>query len=524
MAVLVCGLLLWQCAAHFFSYQDDAFIFFRYAENLSQHGTLEYNIGERVEGFSSPLWVLALAAMDAVGVNPVYGAGIVGTLLMLVTLLLTVWDARRCGLPFPFTWLAPLGLVASFNFTCWAVAGMDVPLFTCLLWAALVSYRGALVAGRRPGLTCGLLLAAAGLARPEGALAVVVLGGAELVHAWRDRRLGWGAAARVLLPSLVAGAGLLLARWAYYGDLLPNTFFAKGGASPEHTRLGLEYLYGFVTQSPLALAVPLLLVGLAMPRRRPWRVSPAALPCVLLALLHAAHVVRVGGDFYDYFRYLVPLLPLLYALGTSAAYTAIRSAWEVPASWTGRTRRRVRVLAGGGVLSLVLVLQYHPFQFREHHGFPWTLNCSKLGRVLAARFQPGTSIALPHIGAVGYYSRLPVVDLLGLVDRDLARGPSGFSRLGWPLQRSDLGHEKFNVQHSLARRPQVVIFSRSYGSRPFTHGSEIPRALALERRMQEILSGRSDYLLANIRYDRDAHWAVFVHRDLKLTAPREGKP
>ena len=513
--MLVCGLLLWQCAAHFFSYQDDAFIFFRYAENLSQHGALEYNLGERVEGFSSPLWVLLLAGLDAVGVAPLQGAGVAGTLLVLITLLLSVWDARRSGLPPPFNWLAPLGLVTSFNFTCWAVAGMDVPLFTCLLWAAVVAYRAALAAGKRPGLTCGLLLAAAGLTRAEGGLAVLVLGGAEILHALRTPGDGrWRAPLKVLVPPMVAGAVLTLVRWTYYGDLLPNTFFTKDAGSMDHLRLGLQYLEGFLLECPLILAIPLLLVCLRLRRgAAPWQ---GAVPMLLFATLYAAHVARVGGDFYNYYRYLVPLLPVLYALGASGVFATARMLEELRGRSSPPGGRWIQPLTCVVAIFVVLELQYHPFQLRPHHGFPWTLNCSKLGRTLAASLPPTTTIALPHIGAVGYYSRLPVVDLLGLVDRKLAHGPSGFDRLGWPLQRTDLGHEKFDVRHSMARRPQVVIFSRSYGSRPFTHASEIPRALAVERRMMEVLARRGDYLLADIRHDRHAHWAVFIHRGLKL--------
>jgi len=43
---------------------DDAFIFFRYADNLLAGLGPVFNAGERVEGFTSPLWLLLLAAMD----------------------------------------------------------------------------------------------------------------------------------------------------------------------------------------------------------------------------------------------------------------------------------------------------------------------------------------------------------------------------------------------------------------------------------------------------------------------------
>src|ERR1700736_4709706 len=47
---------------------DDMMIGMRYARNLVQHGQLVWNLGERVEGFTNPLWVLYFAVLHLIGV------------------------------------------------------------------------------------------------------------------------------------------------------------------------------------------------------------------------------------------------------------------------------------------------------------------------------------------------------------------------------------------------------------------------------------------------------------------------
>ena len=53
---------------------DDAFISFRYADNLVRHGALVFNPGERVEGYTNFLWVLLGAVFEALGhIDPMLG-------------------------------------------------------------------------------------------------------------------------------------------------------------------------------------------------------------------------------------------------------------------------------------------------------------------------------------------------------------------------------------------------------------------------------------------------------------------
>ena len=52
-----------------FTLFDDAMISMRYARNLAEGHGLVWNPGERVEGYSNPLWTLWMALIHATGVS-----------------------------------------------------------------------------------------------------------------------------------------------------------------------------------------------------------------------------------------------------------------------------------------------------------------------------------------------------------------------------------------------------------------------------------------------------------------------
>ncbi|HMJ10771.1 MAG TPA: hypothetical protein VK524_05155, partial [Polyangiaceae bacterium] len=57
---------------------DDAFISFRYAQNLVHGRGLVFNVGERVEGYTNFLWVLVLAGAGRLGFDIVRCATVLG--------------------------------------------------------------------------------------------------------------------------------------------------------------------------------------------------------------------------------------------------------------------------------------------------------------------------------------------------------------------------------------------------------------------------------------------------------------
>src|SRR3954454_18585635 len=69
---------------------DDAYISFRYARNLAEHGQLVFNLGERVEGYTNFLWTVLLAAGIKLGVSPVIASRFLGVAFGVGTLALVV--------------------------------------------------------------------------------------------------------------------------------------------------------------------------------------------------------------------------------------------------------------------------------------------------------------------------------------------------------------------------------------------------------------------------------------------------
>ena len=159
---------------------DDSYIGFRYAEHLAKGFGLVYNVGERVEGYTDFLGVVALAGLAKTGVGLITGSKILALLLSLSTLLAAYLlcravSARRS----PICGAALLLTATSTFFITSAITGLETPLFTALLCWALVAYLNAYrTSGRRARawwMAAAVLFALLVMTRPDGALIYAVL-------------------------------------------------------------------------------------------------------------------------------------------------------------------------------------------------------------------------------------------------------------------------------------------------------------------------------------------------------------
>ena len=334
---------------------DDAFISFRYARNLLEGHGLVWNPGERVEGYSNFLWILELAAIWAVtGVPPEDAARWLSVAYTIAALGAMAWWAwrlpglRERGLTW---WMALALLCTSATFALWTSAGgletRQFTFFVLLAVVALTAHRGS----RRGLAVASLSLALASLTRPEGPLIAACcfawwaaqeaasagkepLGGGG-VRAWAlgvIRRMDWRGALWLALPfALVVGAHFLW-RFSYYGEWLPNTYYAK--FVRPWWDVGLRYLGAAGLETGLYLLLPLTACG-AWRRWRERSDLAYGLPLLIIAP-HAAYIARVGGDLFQWrpLDFYWPLLALpaadtLVRAGTGASRSLGR--WKVGA-------------------------------------------------------------------------------------------------------------------------------------------------------------------------------------------------
>jgi hypothetical protein len=413
---------------------DDAYIAYRYAANLVAGHGLVFNPGERVEGFTSPLFTGLVALGIATGVDAPLVGHALGLLGACASMLASVLLVRALAPSLP-GWIAggaPLLLWLSAPFVRWTTSGLETSLFAAGLTASLA----AAAASRTGCMTAALVVTA--LTRPEGVLAAALLYGAGLLAPGRRRASLRGAA--VFGACMLA---LVAARLAYYGELLPNTFYAKVGGVP--LSFGVAYLRAFLVDGAAWLLLP---AGFAVAR------LPSARPAGLLVVVFALYVVWVGGDLLGESRFLVPLLPALAALACVGAGLAWRHGrgpgalagacvalaglyfWVGPAP-PGEGSKRARILD----------------QARRSDRF-FEAAGERRAALLRARGDRDARVATGAIGSFGYYSGLPVIDILGLTDRHIARAPREGGGARWP------GHMRSDAAYVLSRKPDYLLIRR----------------------------------------------------------------
>ena len=299
---------------------DDAFISFRYVRNLLAGHGLVFNPGEYVEGYSNFLWVLELAAVwGALGVPPEQAAPWLSAACTAATVGALLWWVARLphlqhrGMT---AWMALGLLCSSATFAVWTSGGgLETRQFTLFIVLAVVClslYRDS----RRGLLAASLSLAAAALTRPEGPLIAACCFGWFVIQRMADtgrRNPDWRRLLYLTAPFVVLVGAHFLWRYAYYGEWLPNTYYAK------HVRpwyeSGFRYLQAAALETGLYLLIPLSFAALRE-RLRECRDGTYAL-ALLLVGVHVAYVLRIGGDHFEYrpLDFYWPLLALPAAAG-----------------------------------------------------------------------------------------------------------------------------------------------------------------------------------------------------------------
>lgn len=410
---------------------DDAYISFRYARNWATGVGLRYNPGESppVEGYSNFGWMAAAALCEALGLAPAEVLPAVSWCCGAVLVAAVGWIAReRLQASWPVASVAALAVAASPPVLVWATGGLET-MATALALLLLVD---AWVLSERPRATSWGVAAALAVAllRTEGIAWVAVA--AVLGVLVRAREPGRGGDDRRALLRAVAVAALLYgayfaARAAWFGTLLSNTASAKVGFGADRLERGARYVGGLWLDA-LSPAVPVLLAPVAA-----WFGGARGAAVAALTLAGPAYAVLVGGDFMAMGRLLVPTLAFG---GLVLAVVVQRASAHLP-------RGAVGVALVVPLLSVQSLAERHwvPLEARAAMRVRFNTNTMRseleqwafmkqntrsfllLGAGLRQAAEPGDSVVLGAIGAIGYASGLVVHDRYGLVSPSVLDAP-----------------------------------------------------------------------------------------------------
>ena len=416
---------------------DDAYISYRYAANLAHGFGPVFNAGERVEGYSSFLWMILGATIIRLGGEPQSWMPLVSAVAALATLGLVLHAHHSRGMN-----LVPAGilLAASPCFGAWGTGGLETALFTLTMTGGTLALMRAIAphpdparsptaAGGLPAadalrssLVSGFLLGLATLTRPE-ALFLTPIAGVFLLHAVLRKRVPLRVWAAWVAIWMACVAPQLAWRVSYYGRFLPNSFYIK---SPGLSNVmeGLGYLLRSIRD--LHLYLPILTGVILFTAAGRIRLRAAVLgPIATSIAIYGAYVTTTGGDFMPLYRFVAPILPwfaLVAGAVMLAAHAAIAERWSRGAALivtaavligysflnVQRTLREPDVWTEGTLASVGLMRQ-------QVHDW------GEVGRELRQVSAPTDTLATTAAGIIPYESRLYTLDLLGLNAPDLRR-------------------------------------------------------------------------------------------------------
>jgi hypothetical protein len=380
---------------------DDSWIHLHFARNIAEGAGFSYNPGVPVAGSTAPLWTLLLGAAFAIAGPSVAVVKALGVIATLAAALVTAGAAAAWG-------ASPVAALASAVALLWtgamgwgALSGMEVSLAALLVAGALWAH------ARDRVVATALLVALAALARPEAVILIPLLALARPPLARR-------------LVVFAAVAGLVLApavafSLATVGAPLPATAAAKvegglvGWLTGVREPLGrllvarpLQFLVEWVRwlAATHALLPALLVVALPIAWRRHGRALGLPALALLAHPLAMALLAPYRGPGFQEGRYSMHLLPL--------AVVALAAALPGPARWWPR----LAVAAW-----LVIAVVQLPAAATRYAWAVQNINAMQvsLGRWVEANVPRGARLALNDIGAIAWFSRRPVIDLMGLV-------------------------------------------------------------------------------------------------------------
>ena len=512
---------------------DDAAITFRYARHVAEGHGLAFNMGEKPsEGYTNFLWTMMMVPIFWFKLDPIASSQVVGVLcnIFAVSLLYLVSRLLACGLPF-VSLLPVLLLATNPSYAIWTVSGLEPVMLSAFI---LASFYFLGLARRQSSMKLHILSAVffslGLLTRPDMALFFIVALG--FVCLWyfvsgKDRQL-------ILWALIVLMVLLFYDVWKllYFGSLVPNPFYVKGGLSRFSFTVGMNNFFALIQYNynqvyfAIALFSTLIYVSCLLLRGTVKtgvksefsRLVDSDFWITYPFVVLAGYVFYLMGIAWDreigVGRFLMHIMPLVYFVnlfGLKLLYGCLQKlCWKTIG--IGRFKMGTGALAVYAIALLFVFFSYKNIMhgrkyYAGHRGVVETTYRIHKGVAdyLNAHSQPGEVVIAQDMGFIPYFSKeLVFVDTIGICNRYIAqelykqRYNYYIRHLMWqdPELRDNIVQMDGRIKDYLkSRDAKWLLFFAYLAKDPGRRGAEAVAAIAAHR-----YDGFFDYSLEENNY------------------------
>jgi arabinofuranosyltransferase len=416
---------------------DDAFISFRYAGNLVNHSEFTWNVGEeRVEGYTGLILPLLSALVVNFNFSPVTASHFIGIISFLSGILILFKLVRKIGFNPIYSSLILLFYCTMPIFFTHTWSGLETMLFsTSVLASIYFSISFLMSKNKRKIYNAGLLLffLFTSLVRPEGVVLSFLLSLAIYQSEFRDnQKNGYKFLRYWIFIYLIPGLIYFIWRWNYYGDILPNTFYAKqydGIFSSESFNSLIDFLLRYAAVPGILAVIFIALNRLLGTKNSPtqksnkkfFNVYGASLIFLLIITIQYLHSNLLMNFSFRFFApyYPVLIVGLFYLINRSSAYIFPLRKTQPMLFW-------VSVVVMSAATSSQLWINYADMKkeinFANRYKHLLESEHIPVGKLIKD-IVPSTEwlIVDADAGAIPYYSGLKTIDCFKLNDKYLAK-------------------------------------------------------------------------------------------------------
>jgi arabinofuranosyltransferase len=403
--------------------RDDALIYYRYISNVLNGNGLVYNIGEKYNALTSPLYTYISILVASIVGNIHYSQVVMCGLFLFLTSFVIMMIFRKQEMTIYGVMAAILIVSTPYYYFAF---GMETMLFLFLVALSLYLYQCNKLL--LLGIVSGLLF----LTRGEGIFLTFTL---AIFYYLRNRKLlprsFFIAFFVVIIPNF-------LFNYLYFGAWLPHTVTAKmaQGSSSLHkgwsdflrpSPLKALFQTPFLKSGYLMFTAPVLLVLLSV---RLWIKTEIAKILIVFLLFYTSFFIifKIPAYYWYYAVYFMALT--IFAVYGLKAISDYLSGNGLRQKTVGKEMSS-RIATGVSLFAFVLLLFFQLASVEKLNGVGPHPHYKDIGNWIKENTPTDSKIAVAEIGHIGWYSERYIIDIGGLVNPYIAELQGKNDFYGW---------------------------------------------------------------------------------------------